>query len=161
VFLYVPEENAKFFPTKSEPFAFGTDVADKFPSCIFDANSAAICLATSQSTAAAFHLMRVLEIGLRVFADRFSVPSDRQNWQNIIEGIEKAVRNIPNDPNRPADWNDQQEFFSGAAMQFMFFKDAWRNYVAHARDKCTEEEARIIFNSVCTFMQKLAMRLHE
>jgi hypothetical protein len=81
VFLYIPEEDAKFFPTKSEPFAFGKDVADKFPSSIFDANSAAICLATSQSTAAAFHLMRVLEIGLRVFADHFSVPSDRQNWQ--------------------------------------------------------------------------------
>ncbi len=161
IFLYVPEQDAKFFLTRNEPFAFGKDVADRFPFSIFDANSATICLATSLSTAAAFHLMRVLEIGLRVFAERFNVPSDRQNWQNIIEGIEKAIRNIPNDPNRPADWKDQQEFFSGAAMQFMFFKDAWRNYVAHARDKFTEEEARIIFNSVRTFIQKLALRLHE
>ncbi len=161
LFLYVPEEKAKFWPTNGEPFAFGKEVADNFPSTTFDANSAAICLACSQGTAAAFHLMRVLEIGLRVLADHFSIASDRQNWQNIIEGIEKAVRNLPNDPKRTADWKDQQEFFSGAAMQFMFFKDAWRNYVAHGRDKCTEDEAERILTSVRAFMQKLATRLHE
>ena len=36
--------------------------------------------------------MRVLEIGLCIFADRFGVPSDHTNWHNIIEGIEKAIR---------------------------------------------------------------------
>jgi pimeloyl-ACP methyl ester carboxylesterase len=160
VFLYVPDEDAKFFPTKTKPFAFGEDVADKFPSSTFDANSAAIRLATSQSTAAAFHLMRVLEIGLRVLADRFNVPSDRQNWQNIIEGIEKAVRDIPKDSKRPADSKEQQEFFLRRQCN-SFSSKMVAELCGHALDKCTEEEARLILNSVCTFMQKLAMQLHE
>ena len=140
---------------------FGQEVVDKFPSVAYDISEAGKCYALYRSTACVFHLMRVLEIGLRVFADRFGVPSDRQIWHNVIEGIEKAVRNMPNDPNKPADWKDQQEFFSGAATQFMFVKDAWRNYVAHARDKCTEDEAERIFSSVRSFMQRLATRLHE
>jgi hypothetical protein len=161
LFLYVPPDRARFWPKNNEPYAFGKTVSDSFPSSTFDANSAGICLATAQSTAAVFHLMRVLEIGLRAFAGRFGIPSDRKNWQNIIEEIEKAIRKMTDDPNRQADWKDQQEFYSGAATQFMFFKDAWRNYVAHGRDKCTQDEAERVFTSVRAFMQMLAARLQE
>jgi hypothetical protein len=108
-----------------------------------------------------FHLMRVLEIGLTVFATRFNVPSSHTNWHNIIEGIEKAVRDMPNDPQRSPDWKDQQEFFSQAASYFMIVKDAWRNYTAHMRGKYTEEEAETMLINVRGFMQKLATRLHE
>ena len=72
-----------------------------------------------------------------------------------------AIRDIPNDPARPADWKEQQEYFSQAASHFMFLKDAWRNYTAHARGKYTEEEADMIIVNVRAFMQKLATRLHE
>ena len=107
------------------------------------------------------HLMRVLETGLSVFAAKFSVPADHANWQNIIERVEKAIRGMGTDPAKAPDWKDQQEWFSQAASHFMLFKDAWRNYTAHARGKYTEEEALIIFGSVRAFMQKLATRLHE
>ena len=105
--------------------------------------------------------MRVLERGLKVFADRFGVLSDHTNWHNIIEGIEKAVRNSGSDPNRPPDWKDQQEFYSQAASHFMMLKDAWRNYVAHERGKFTEEETEVLLLNVRSFMQKIATRLHE
>ena len=54
--------------------------------------------------------MRALEIGLAVFANRFNVPSDHTNWQNIIEEMEKALRSMGSDANKTADWKDQQEF---------------------------------------------------
>lgn len=144
----------------SEPL-FGKDVNDKFTSTAYDIAEAGKCCALHRSTACVFHLMRVLERGLVVFADTFGVPSNHANWHNIIEGIEKKVRDIGNDPNRATDWKDQQEFYSQAASNFMLFKDAWRNYTAHVRGKYTEEEAEIIFISVRAFMQKLATRLHE
>jgi hypothetical protein len=62
---------------------------------------------------------------------------------------------------RPANWKDQQEFFSQAASHFMILKDAWRNYTAHERGKFTEEEAETILINVRSFMQKLATQLHE
>lgn len=158
-FLAVQADHVSYYESQ-EPL-FGQEVHEQFPSARYDITEAGKCYALHRFTACVFHLMRALEIGLRVLADRFVVPSDRQNWHNIIEGIEKKIREISADPNRPTDWKDQQEFFSGAATQFMFVKDAWRNYVAHARDKATEEEAEVIFRSVRAIMQRLATRLHE
>jgi hypothetical protein len=146
---------------KTPEEVFGVAAIASFPSTTFDIGEAYRSFLFDRGTACVVHLMSILEIGLRVFADRFSIPSGRANWQTIIEGIEKAVRNMANDPNRLPDWKDQQEFFSQAATQFMFFKEAWRNHVSHAREKYTEEEAAAILTAVRAFMQKLAPRLHE
>jgi hypothetical protein len=106
--------------------------------------------------------MRVLEIGLSVLAGRLGVPSDHANWHNIIEGIEKAIRVMGNDPaTRPPDWKEQQEFFSQVASHFMVIKDAWRNYTAHARGIYAEDRATLIFDNTREFMKMLATRLHE
>jgi hypothetical protein len=145
---------------QTEPI-FGPSVADAFPSASFDIAESGKCFALNRNTACVFHLMRVLEIGLSILAAKFGVPSGHTNWHNIIEGIEKAVRNMGADPNRPTDWKDQQEFFAQAASGFMFIKDAWRNYTAHARGKYTEDEAETMLINVRAFMQKLATRLHE
>jgi hypothetical protein len=158
-FLAVSPEKAKFYRDNAEPF--GSAVATAFPSTSFDAGEANRCYALNRSTACVFHLMRVLETGLSVLAAKFNVPHDHTNWHNIIEGIEKAVRNMGSDPNRSADWKDQQEFFSQAASHFMVIKDAWRNYTAHARGKYTDEEAETLIINIRSFMQKLATHLHE
>lgn len=158
MYFCLSPEKTKYF---SQTTAFGQPVGDNFPSTNYDILEANRCFALARNTACVFHLMRVLEIGLGVLARRFSVPSDHTNWHNIIEGVEKAIRGISSDPGKPADWKEQQEFFSQAASHFMFMKEAWRNYTAHARGKYTDEEAETILINVRGFMQKLATRLHE
>jgi len=161
LFVYISPEKLRFVSNDERGISFGQAVVDSFPSTRFDICEAGVCLAASRATAAVFHLMRVLEIGLSAFAGKFDIPSDHTNWHNIIEGIEKAVRSMGSNPNRAADWKDQQEFFSQAASHFMSFKDAWRNYTAHSRGVFTEERAALIFDSVRSFMQTLAAQLHE
>ena len=56
LFLYIPPERAKYWPSMKRPHVFGETVASSFPSAIFDIHNAAICLATSLSTASVFHL---------------------------------------------------------------------------------------------------------
>ena len=158
-FLAIPPVRVPYYEPKHP--LFGKEVDDNFPSTAFDIAEAGKCYALYRSTACVFHLMRALEIALRAFADRFGVESDRKNWHNIIEGIESKIRVMDKDPNRPVDWKDQQEFYSGAATHFMFIKAAWRNYVAHGRDKSTEEESEKIFGNVREFMRTLATRLRE
>ena len=157
MFLVIPPERVSYY----EKFQFGSDVERAFPSAGYDAIEAGKCYACNRSTACVFHLMRVLEVGLRAFADRFGVVSDHTNWHKVIEEIEKAIRAMANDPNHTAHWREQQEFFSQAASYFMVLKNAWRNYTAHARGKYTEEEAEVIFVNVRAFMQKLSARLNE
>lgn len=159
LFLAISPEKVRFYSDDAEPF--GHAVAVAFPSTSGDAREANKSLAVGRSTACVFHLMRVLELGLTAFANRFNVSSSHTNWHNVIEGIEKAVRNIATDPARPPDWRDQQEFFSQAASHFMVIKDAWRNYTAHARGNYTDEEAASLLGNVSAFMQKLATRLQE
>ncbi len=158
LFILQPEY-AGYYQDTLNQFASSVDAA--FPSATYDVSESGKCYALRRSTACVFHLMRVLEVGLSVFANKFGVPSDHTNWHNIIEGIEKAVRSMASDLNKPADWKEQQEFYSQAASHFMILKDAWRNYTAHKRGKYTEEEAQIIFLNVRAFMQKLSTRLHE
>lgn len=158
-FAVLPERAKYYCDDRQNPF--GDAVASAFPSTSFDAAEAGRCFTFGRFTACVFHLMRVLEIGLCVLAKRFEIPSDHTNWQNIIEGIEKAVRNMASDPSKPFDWKDQQEFFSQAASHFMVAKDAWRNYTAHVRGKYTDEEAETLMINVRAFMQRLATRLSE
>ena len=162
-FFYIPEERMRFWPKEKEPFAFGRAVADKFPSTTFDANNAAWAIATTLSTAAVFHLMRIMEIGLSVVGTKFGVSLDHTNWHPAIEQIEKKIRDIPKDGawRLLPDYKEQQEFYAQAASHLAITKDAWRNYTMHARGKYTQDEAERMFENVRAFMEKLSERLEE
>jgi hypothetical protein len=163
LFLYVPSERTKFWPTQEKPNAFGNEVSNAFPSASYDILNAGICFATSTTTACVFHLMRVLEIGLTALGARFGVSLAHTNWAPAIDQVESKIRNM----HRESPWKElpdckeQQEFYAQAASQFAIFKDAWRNHAMHVRGKYTEDEAERIFVSVQTFMQKLSTRLAE
>lgn len=98
--------------------------------------------------------MRALEIVLGALAAKFSVKYEQRNWHNIIEELESKIRKI--DSTWGVNWKDQQGKYSESASQFMFFKDAWRNHVAHGRDTYDRNRAKIIFDSTGFFMQTLA-----
>jgi hypothetical protein len=159
MFLHIPVASVMLYEPKES--LFGHLVASGFPSASFDIAEAGKCLALHRSTACVFHLMRVMEIGLTALATRFNVPAAHSNWEPLLGKIEKAIAEIDKDPNRPATWKDEREFYSQCASYFRIVKDAWRNYTAHARGKYTEDEADELFRSVRSFMQKLATRLHE
>lgn len=153
LFLYVPPARAERYDL-TEPF--GAEVSKNFPSATFDAKEAGNCFASARNTACVFHLMRVLEIGLVSFAKLFpAVPTNKENWQQIIEKIESEIREMPNAKVKATDWKEKQEKYSQLANNFMFFKDAWRNYTAHARGKYTEDESDAIYRNVRSFMQGL------
>jgi len=158
LFLYVPYQNAGLY---QEPFAGWEQIHDAFPNAVYDVEEASKGLALERSTACVFHCMRALEHGLRVLAGVFSIPFEHKSWGEIIEPIEKAIRDISKKKNKPANWKDDEQFYSGAASQFMHFKNAWRNYTAHVGFKYTETEAEAIYRHVREFMAHLAKRLKE
>jgi hypothetical protein len=54
------------------------------------------------------------------------------------------------------DWKDKQKFYSEAASQFMFLKEAWRNYAMHVGDVYDEGKALSVLTHVRVVMQALA-----
>jgi hypothetical protein len=170
LFMHIPPKEAAYYQSwgeserekaKEEVPLFGNSVDKSFPSVKYDIAEAGNCFALNRYTACVFHLMRVLEIGLAVFAKQFNVSSDHSNWHNIIEQIESKIRGMGSDPAKTANWKSEQEFYAKIASHFMFLKDAWRNNAMHAREKYTGEEAKRIMENVRAFMQKLATKFSE
>lgn len=163
VFLYIPPEQSKFFPTRGNPYPLTEKVFKAFPSAIYDTNEAAWCLASARSTAAVFHLMRILEIGLTALGNVFGISLSHTNWAPALDQIESKIRDMNKDPVWKAlpDCKELQEFYAQAASHLGIMKDAWRNYTMHVRAKYTQEEAEQIFSNVKAFMQKLSEKLSE
>ena len=139
---------------------FGDQVASAFPSAEQDIKHAGNCLAFEEWTASIFHLMRTLEIGLTVLAKSLEVNTDRQEWEHLIDHTQNKIKTI-SEATHGKDWRADQQFYSEAALQFRYFKNAWRNHVMHVRDTYDEERAETIFRHVKEFMVHLATKLKE
>ena len=92
--LYLsPVEAALYEP--SSPL-FGANFDTKFPTQgAFELDEAAKCMALGRPTAAVFHLMRVMEVGIRATARCLGIPdplkpSDR-SWGPILKTIRGAI----------------------------------------------------------------------
>ncbi len=149
----------RVFPDRAEFYErddlFGATVANNFTNAKRDIREAGSCYAADRNTACVMHLMRVLEVGLSVLAAQVGISFDRRNWENVINDIEAETRKI-NGPHAGADWKARQEFYSGAAKDFRYFKNAWRNHAMHYREHYEAPEAKSILDHVRAFMVQLA-----
>jgi len=151
--LHVPPDKRGFYDAGSN--AFGSGVTDSFPDAAADIFGAARCLALDQHTASVFHCMRVLGHGLRRLADRFEVPWEAATWHRVISDIEAKI-NVLRNADRTSAVRKDVAACSEAASQFRYFKDAWRNYVAHEGPTYDADEAQIIFIHTRDFMRAIA-----
>ena len=165
VLVLEPKEQALYAP--SEPH-FGPDVTAKFPTeGVFEIDEAGKCLALGRSTAAVFHLMRVMEIGLSAVSECLQIENpvkQDRSWGAILRLIkdDMAARSRPKTPARP--WSSKsadQALFESLYGSLDAVKVAWRNPTMHVEKKYLPDEAEHIFVSVRGFMKTLASRCDE
>lgn len=132
-----------------------------FPSAEADIKAAVDLWALYHSTASVYHLMRVLEHGLKALATDLGKTFDIQNWQNILDEIEAEIRNQAKALPRGVAKSDRLRFLSEAAKEFHFFKDGWRNHVSHNRAVYDHYQARSVMDHVRSFMNGLSSQLSE
>jgi hypothetical protein len=157
-FIYLDAKEAQLFDNKAP---FGDDVLVAFPSTNVESCEAAQCFALGRHTACVFHCMRVLESGLRVMAADVSVNFDIQNWQNVIDQIESEVLKLGKKLPRGSEKTERMQLLSGASKEFTYFKDGWRNHVAHNRSSYDGNQAESILNHTKAFMGSLAKWMNE
>ena len=159
-FLFMPADHAKYYD-----LVLQSTVTVAFPLASKELVAAGNCLAASLYTACVFHSMRAAEIGVRVLGMTLGVsfpdkPIELAEWQTILEQSEKKIREMQH--LQPKQHKDEElNFYSQAAMQFIFFKDAWRVRVAHARETYEELAATRVFAHTLEFFEVLATRLSE
>ena len=126
-----------------------------------DIEEAVDCYASEHETACVFHLMRVLEHGLRAMARDVGLIFDKQNWHNIIDEIESKIEAERKTLSKGAPRDERLDFLSKAAKEFFYFKDGWRNHVSHNRVTYDELTAHSTLNHVRDFMNHLSTKLYE
>jgi hypothetical protein len=152
LFFRIPRDTEKYFEKDD---LLGAVASAAFPSCVTEMRDAGTCFSLEKYEACVFHLMRILERSLGALAGKFKVDFQHTNWHNVIEQVESRVRKM--DSSFGPDWKDQQQFYSEAASQFMFFKDAWRNHVMHVRGVPYDAgRALSVLSHVREFMQAVA-----
>jgi hypothetical protein len=149
----------RIFPSRKDFYEqaelFGAGVNASFASAKEDVKESGCCYATDRTTACVMHLMRVLEVGLNTLAKELTVDFNQRNWENVINDCEVAIKKI-NGPSWGPDWKQKLQFYSGAAKDFRYFKDAWRNHAMHNRERYDADEAKTILEHVKAFMTQLA-----
>ena len=145
----------------------------KFESTERPAREGVEAYALGLNDACVYHMMMVLEPGLRALSRRLDVKYQRESWHRIIEDIESALRALagsrgrtppgakPSSPAAAARLRADVTLFSTAAMEFTWFREAWRNHVAHGRAMYDENVALSVMTHVRSFMERLSARLRE
>ncbi|MGA9008747.1 MAG: hypothetical protein WB495_18165, partial [Xanthobacteraceae bacterium] len=160
--LIIEQKWQRYF-VPDEPL-FGADFAAKFKTIgAYELDEAAKCLALGRSTASAFHLMRLLEIGIRAMARCLKIPDPlkpaERNWaiilKHIWDGTEKKW------PTTAARMAGDGALFESLYASLDAVKNPWRNETIHVEKKYTDDEAEHIFVAVKGFMKLLASRMDE
>lgn len=159
--MQVPRRRTEYYQGLS---LFGQAVTDKFPSATLDIEEAGKCYALGRNTGCVFHLMRVMEVGVKAFAAGLGIlnqiKSAQPSWGEVLRltNAEIQARNKGNDPA----WTPATRgFFENAQADLMVVKNAWRNTTMHVENTYDEERAEDIYNAVKGFMRHLAKHLDE
>jgi hypothetical protein len=151
--LFIAHDKAKYWRTGQ---LFGPEVFERLPLATVDIEEAGKCLACQRGTAAVFHLMRVMEVGLKETAAALGIPY-APSWESYLKQIE---RKISQDwPAKKAEWKKDEPFFREVLGQLTAVKVAWRNPTMHVVNDYTPEQAEEIFTAVRSFMRHLAAKL--
>lgn len=145
----------------TEPL-FGAKFEAQFPSCALDLTGAAQCRALGQYTPAVFHLMRIMEHGLRAVSQCLGAPAvisgSARNWGVMLVEIEKTLKaRMTAGTLGSAD----REFIESMHTSLDSVRRAWRNPTMHIGNSYTSQEAEQIYVVVKGFMVELADRMDE
>lgn len=157
LFFQVSPDKAKFYNNPREEF--GEEAINKFPSIIFDVEEAGKCYALGRNTATVFHLMKIMEICLRVLGKALGVPDNLPTWDAILGKCDEEM--AKRREKRTSEWLANEAQFSEACVHLRSVKFAWRNKVMHIEKSYSDEQAKDIFSAVSGFTAYLATFLVE
>lgn len=154
IIMFLPERMVGYYD--GSKCLFPGAVLDKFGSLQYDMNQAGKCFAFGQHTACVFHLMRVLEIVLRKFAQKLRISPqvfERKEWGVILNQINNKLKCEPNDSARIRKRKDRQKVTSGFLNGVRM---AWRNDTIHVRADYDEDGASKVIAAVRLFVEDFA-----
>jgi hypothetical protein len=166
-FAHIPMPSVQYFERDA---LFGPDVDEAFPSVDTELKQAGTCIALDLHTAAVFHLMRAVELALRILARGLGVNKigskdlEYCGLDPLIGAVDNAIQSELKVVNQGTGGNQRQkdsEYYGGLLSDVRFFGDDIRNPVSHSRKSYNPHSAEEAFDHVRGFLQRLATRVAE
>ena len=132
-----------------------TPIYDNFRSAHAEMQRAGHCFAYGENTACVFHLMRVVDFGLRKVAESLHITYDARNWMGIAKAIQKNMEQEYK--TKTDDWKNSEPMYAEILTDIQAISRGHRNPVLHELEKKYDErEAEHMINVVEGFMLHLA-----
>lgn len=149
--LYIPPERASYL---NDALSGWPTVVGAYPEMAGDITEASKSLAVARYTASVFHLMRVMEFGVRRFASRCkaTINTDRP-WGAILNDVNGVIGKMPT---KTKVQKNKHERYSRLYVHLDHVRLAWRNNTMHPKETYTEEEAIDVYGNVRAFMKNLS-----
>jgi hypothetical protein len=128
-----------------------------------EAHAAAWAMAFEDHTGSVFHLMRVMESGLRLIEKNFNRKAGSREWGrilNVIEGHFTHKYKVSNNS-----WEQREPEWAAILNSLRLMKDVWRNKFIHIGEMDVDtfyqpEKAKLIYDHVIDFMDRLSLHLN-
>lgn len=149
LFLFVPPDRAPYFERSAD--------VPNMPTADRELVRAGNCFAVGEYTAAVFHAMRAVEVGLNAVYACLGLPDlavSARSWGILCNKIHDEIKR------RGGAWNEQAKFFA-IHVTLASVKNSWRNETMHVEATYDEPQAKSILANVTTFVQGLASRMDE
>jgi hypothetical protein len=137
---------------------FGESVWTNYPSARVDLSEAGNCLAMHRGTACVFHLMRAMEVALKVLAKGMGIPY-APSWEAYITQLNNKI--AAKHATKSAKWKKDQPFYIEVLGDLQSIKISWRNPTMHIVRQYSPEEAADIYSAVKRFVSRLSDKLSE
>lgn len=145
----------------------GEEVSAAFLEAQADIYDAGNCLGVECGTAAVFHMMRVVEWGLRYLCSHLglrkmrtrrgkTIPITYVDWETMLNGLNPRVDAKIEKMKRGSQKQAAQEFYYPVLQDIRAIRDAWRNHLMHTRAVYTTEDAEAIAGHIKRIMSALA-----
>lgn len=152
IFLQLAADKAAYADPK---WLLNTSIETAFPSTITEFQNAGRCYAYDESTACMFHLMRVVDFGLRSVAAALGIDYNARAW----DGIAKAITGKMEEKyqNKTVDWRAVEPMYAEILTDIQAISRGHRNPVLHELEKKYEpKEAHNMLTIVEGFISHLA-----
>jgi hypothetical protein len=132
-----------------------TAIFSAFPKAFTEFQRAGCCYAYDECTAAVFHLMRVVDSGLRLVCESLGEPYNARNWDGIAKKIESEMSKKYQD--KTAEWREREPFYSEVLTDIRSIGRAHRNPALHDIERnYSDPDAKYLIEVAKAFMTHLA-----
>jgi hypothetical protein len=160
-FFHITPEQKRYY---NKTDLFGETFKANFPTANSEVIEAGNCFAFGRHTACVYHLMRSMEIALRVLFVSLGMPQQIWSitkWNKVLDRIkgkiEKNNKNLADD----AAWQADRAFYESAHAFIAALRVPIRNATMHVESTYDETGAENVFGAVKSFMRHIADKLKE